>query len=248
MKQLISSHNRKVMMKFEGREAPSSYGCNCHGGPTTCPLQAECLTPSLVYEGTVKVGDDSKTYVGQTCRTFKTRWNIHNSDVNCGRRRTGMTDYLLDLKEKGVTPDSISWSKLATAYPRGRGSRMCSLCLTEKVLIATADRDFSLNERSEVTRRCRHRDEHLLTNFLSHHSSRNTNEEEDPGGPKEVQGGPEENLGGQEEDQGGQGEDQIDLEEDQQEQEEEEGQEEEELPEGARRLRKKRVTSYKHFY
>ena len=123
---------------------------------------------------------------------------------------------------------------------------MCSLCLTEKVLIATADRDFSLNERSEVTRRCRHRDEHLLTNFLSHHSSGNTNEEEDRGGP----GRPEENLGGQEEDQGGQGQgdEQGDVEEDQQELEEEEGEEEEELPEGARRLRKKRVISYKHFY
>ena len=69
-------------------------------------------------------------------------------------------------------PDSISWSKISVTFPRRRGDRTCSLCLTEKVFIATADKETSLNLRSEITKRCRHRDNLVLTNHLSSHQRR----------------------------------------------------------------------------
>ena len=174
MKQLIASHNCKVLLKAEGREPPTSYGCNCIEGVQACPLQGECKTPSLVYQAEVKVGQEQKFYIGQTANTFKTRFNGHNSDINCGRVRTEYCSHMIDLIKKGVTPDSISWSKILSINPRSKGDKTCSLCLSEKVFIAKADRSTSLNERSEIMRRCRHRDKLILTNNLSLHHQRRT--------------------------------------------------------------------------
>ena len=237
MKQLIAGHNRKVILSAEGRERPTSFGCNCLARKEECPLQGECKTPSLVYSAEVKVGQERKFYIGQTANTFKTRFNGHNSDVNCGRARTGYCSHMIDLRRKGITPDSVTWSKVLVVDPRSKGSRMCSLCLSEKVLIATADREISLNERSEVMRRCRHRDKFFLTNSLSNHSRRRpviteeTEEvqEEDPGGLLE-DSEDEEGIGQETE-----GEDDDSI-----------------LPPsidvGQRRLRRRRMKNYKQFF
>ena len=111
------------------------------------------------------------------------------------------------------------------------------MCLSEKVLIATADREISLNERSEVMRRCRHRDKFFLTNSLSNHSRRRpviteeTEEvqEEDPGGLLE-DSEDEEGIGQETE-----GEDDDSI-----------------LPPsidvGQRRLRRRRMKNYKQFF
>ena len=111
---------------------------------------------------------------------------------------------------------------------------MCSLCLTEKVLIATANNETSLNERSEVTRRCRHRDKMMLTNFLSNHPF----VEEDQGRQEELFGLEEE--------------DDSELEEEEEEPEQEGSRSmndgEEDATSIFRRLRRNRATSYKHFY
>ena len=114
---------------------------------------------------------------------------------------------------------------------------MCSLCLSEKVLIATAEKETSLNERSEVMRRCRHRDKFFLTNSLSNHSRRRpiiteeTEEvqEEDPGGPLE-DSEEEEDIGQETE---GEDDDSILL---------------PSIDVGERRLRRRRMKNYKHFF
>ena len=46
----------------------------------------------------------------------------------------------------------------------------CSLCLTEKVSIARDMSGEMLNKRSEIMNRCRHKDKHYLTNFLTSHN------------------------------------------------------------------------------
>ena len=115
---------------------------------------------------------------------------------------------------------------------------MCQLCLTEKVLIATANPTTSLNERSEITRRCRHRDNLVLTNFLSNHSQQQERIVEE-----------EEDQGGQEEEDELEGEDlQTREEEDVNRRNESDNDPEEEEVEGGRRLRKGRMTSYKQFF
>ena len=60
----------------------------------------------------------------------------------------------------------MTWEVLATAKPRKRGDKYCHLCLSEKVHIAKGDEGM-INKRSEIMERCRHRDELMLSNFLS---------------------------------------------------------------------------------
>ena len=172
------------MLNAEGHAEQTSFGCNCLKGPTTCPLQGECKTPSLVYGADVQVSNVTKHYDGQTARTFKTRWNIHKSDIKLGRRRTGLCSHVLDLQRDGVVPDDISWRKIVDVKPRSRGAKYCPLCITEKVFIARADQETSLNPRSEVMRKCRHKESLVLANFLSR------------GGPGEGELTVEENIDG----------------------------------------------------
>ena len=164
MKDIIARHNAKVMRRSEegGRAAPP--GCNCQGGAQNCPLNGQCLIQSLVYRADVRVGANVKHYIGQTSNTFKTRWNGHKSDTRCGRSRTGLNSYLIELKSRGEFPDSITWSKVAGSLPRKRGGKICSLCNDEKVFIAINHNEDSLNDRSEMMSRCRHRDRLMLSN------------------------------------------------------------------------------------
>ena len=100
------------------------------------------------------------------------RWRIHDSDTNCGRKRCTLTTYILEQKEEGKEPVSVNWDLLTAAKPRKRGDKHCHLCLSEKVFIARGDEQFMLNKRSEIMERCRHRDELMLSNFLSANTKR----------------------------------------------------------------------------
>ena len=44
------------------------------------------------------------------------------------------------------------------------GSKVCDLCLLEKVFIISADPDNLLNKRTELISKCRHRNKFLLAN------------------------------------------------------------------------------------
>ena len=164
MKELISKHNAKVLRRFQSSSKEPNRGCNCHGGPVNCPLQGECLTESLVYRADVTIGQTTKHYVGQTMNSFKQRFTGHKSDVRCGRARTGICKFLIELDKKNIIPDSVTWSKVVGSHPRRRGSKICHLCIDEKVNIARTQDDNSLNSRSEMMTRCRHRDALMLSN------------------------------------------------------------------------------------
>ena len=60
---------------------------------------------------------------------------------------------------------NITWSikKRASSYQRSSGR--CDLCLAEKMVIATADKDSMLNSRSEIVSACRHRHKYKLGSF-----------------------------------------------------------------------------------
>ena len=54
--------------------------------------------------------------------------------------------------------------KLAQAYTKE--SKACALCQSEKVCIAYAEHFSTLNARSELIGKCRHRRKHLLMNWI----------------------------------------------------------------------------------
>ena len=48
-----------------------------------------------------------------------------------------------------------------------KDSKKYHLCIMERTLIARQDQDKALNKRREVMSKCRHKDKHLLTNWVS---------------------------------------------------------------------------------
>ena len=72
------------------------------------------------------------------------------------------------LVSEGQTCDTdfnIRWSvrRRATAYQNT--TRMCNLCLAEKLEIIKADKKRSLNKRTELVSKCRHENRFYLCNF-----------------------------------------------------------------------------------
>ena len=55
------------------------------------------------------------------------------------------------------------------ARPDSRDTKKCQLCNMEKTLIACQDQEKALNRRGELMTRCRHRDKHILTNWVTQH-------------------------------------------------------------------------------
>ena len=67
----------------------------------------------------------------------------------------------------GKEPEEINWSMIKPVKPRGRGDKYCQLCLSEKAFILRSDPVRTLNKRSELLRRCRHRDCLVLGNLYT---------------------------------------------------------------------------------
>ena len=64
------------------------------------------------------------------------------------------------------TPYFVNWSIKARGHAFSSGGRACNLCLTEKLIILTADQNTMLNRRDELLESCRHRRKHLLVSLF----------------------------------------------------------------------------------
>ena len=53
-------------------------------------------------------------------------------------------------------PYFVNWSIKARGHAFSSGGRACDLCLTEKLIILTADQNTMLNRRDELLESCRH--------------------------------------------------------------------------------------------
>ena len=164
MSSIISSHNKKVLAD-KGPTPLRSGGCNCRN-KSECPMNGSCLENCIVYKGDVDVGTSNKFYIGCTEDEFKTRYGNHkNSFIHRKvRQPTTISGYVWDLKDRG-SDYNISWSILKKSFPYRCGSRRCTLCLEEKLLILQADPELVLNKRSELLRKCPHSRKHKLSSF-----------------------------------------------------------------------------------
>ena len=106
------------------------------------------------------------TYYGLTSNAFKTRYNQHKVDFRDQKKRgsTKLSNHIWELKEKNV-PHEVKWSIKARAMTYKPGSRRCDLCLVEKTVIALAEPKTTLNSRSEILSKCRHKTKFCLSNF-----------------------------------------------------------------------------------
>ena len=166
IKAKIDKHNRKLWNKKPKVEKT----CNCRRNALPCPLQGHCLQKSIVYQADVKKNSNPlapiMTYYGLTANEFKIRYSNHKSDFRLKKKRysTQLSKHVWELKD-AKTPHEIKWSIKARTMPYKPGSKYCDLCLVEKTTIAIADQETTLNSRSEILGKCRHKLKFCLLNF-----------------------------------------------------------------------------------
>ena len=159
MQRHIAAHNAKVLSKE--REEPEGRMCNCRK-KDECPLQGRCLEEAVVYQADVitekEEEEETQTYYGLTEGTFKDRYNSHQFDMRHQKNRhsTALSKYVHALKDKNI-PYRIEWKINSKGYPFQCGERSCDLCLQEKLTILLADPEKTLNCRSEIVSKCRHK-------------------------------------------------------------------------------------------
>jgi hypothetical protein len=161
---VLSRHNAQISKQTDAHE--TEPGWNCRGGPATCPLDGQCQTKELVYQGTVTRTDTghAETYTGLTGGTFKNRFNKHMSDFRINETATTLSKYVWKLRLEN-SPYKITWKELAKGRVFNPVTKVCQLCLKEKYLIMFSPAGATLNKRTELYSTCRHRLRLLLGNF-----------------------------------------------------------------------------------
>ena len=166
---VIKCHNARVC---NSTTTPPPSGearrCNCRV-PSQCPLGGECLASGIVYQATVTTTTGTATqmhYIGATETTFKQRYANHCCSFRHESKasQTELSKYIWQLKRAG-TAYEIKWTIIRRAPPYSINSKRCDLCLTEKMLLATANRSSLLNKRSELVSKCRHQNKFYLSNY-----------------------------------------------------------------------------------
>ena len=148
----------------------ASKQCNCHR-PAECPLEGTCLASDLVYQTTVKTTgaatNSEMHYIGSTATTFKLRYGNHKASFTHANKanQTELSKHVWELKRK-KTDFQVTWKILQRAPSYTHKVKRCHLCLTEKLLIAMADKSTLLNKRSELASTSGHRNKYCLLNFV----------------------------------------------------------------------------------
>lgn len=169
MERIIKNHNAKISKqnKAEADGNAMQRKCNCRA-KKECPLNGECLTESVVYQAEVKAknSNETKKYIGLTEGPFKQRYYGHTSSFRHEKQEksTGLSKYVWRKKRSGEEY-TITWSTLRRAVAYSNTTKRCDLCLTEKLMISNADKECSLNKRSELVSKCRHENKYILQNY-----------------------------------------------------------------------------------
>ena len=133
--------------------------CNCRN---QCPMNrsGECRLSNIVYKATVIEENTNirKEYIGISGTEFKIRYANHKQSFTneCKRDATSLSQHVWNLKDRDA-PFSITWNVLAKCAPYACGSRQCNLCISEKFEILKCDPNITLNKRTEIVGKCRHR-------------------------------------------------------------------------------------------
>ena len=160
MSRIVDAHNKSKI----NTKPTTTKPCNCRR-PNECPLEGNCQVKSAIYKATVATSNHTKEYIGLCETTFKTRFNNHKSSFNHQHKKkeTALSKHIWDLKDKGIDYN-IKWSILKRCNPYSNATKRCQLCLWEKYFIITANKEKTLNSKSELISKCRHANKFLLCN------------------------------------------------------------------------------------
>ena len=119
----------------------------------------------IVYKAEVKTqGEPTREYIGATATQFKRRLANHKMSLTHAKYRhsTALSAHVWQQREEGKSP-AVSWSVMEKAPSYNPARAKCSLCTAEKTAILLAKPDHTLNKRSEIMAKCRHRNKFLLS-------------------------------------------------------------------------------------
>ena len=162
MGSIIAQHNKQVLNRLSSADTETPpYNCrNKHD----CPLEGKCRTKCVIYKASVCTLNGKTMSYYDCCETdFKARYyNLKQSfKTSSKRRQTELSWFVWRLKDEGHIPVT-KWSIVCNVKPYSSGVMHCRLCLAKKLAILWADPDTTLNKRSELVAKCRHRNTYKL--------------------------------------------------------------------------------------
>ena len=177
-RQIINNHTKRLLqhnpqnllptnhpIKLRTNASSKDKTCNCQQ-KDKCPLNANCLQSSLIYQATVTRKDNhtTETYIGLTENDFKTRYRNNTALRHPHLRNpTELSQHIWNLPDNDIE-HSLSWRIITKAQPYSSTNTRCNLCLKEKLLIIHHPNLSSLNKCNELVSSCRHRNKALLRN------------------------------------------------------------------------------------
>ena len=110
----------------------------------------------VVYKATISAPNHAKKYYyGLSEPEFKSRYANHKSSLKYPSKRntTELSKYYWELRYKGVDKKDIKvdWRIERRAHKYKCGTRRCDLCLTEKLVIALADKSTQQEIRDHIS-------------------------------------------------------------------------------------------------
>ena len=162
MGSIIVQQNNQMLNRLssEDTKTPPCNSRNKHD----CPLKGKCLTKCVIYKASIYTPNGKTISYYGCCETdFKARYYNHKQSFKTlsKRHQTELPRLVWRLKDEDHIP-VIKWSIVCKVKPYSRGAIHSQLCLAEKLAILWADPDTTLNEKSELVAKCRHRNKHKL--------------------------------------------------------------------------------------
>jgi hypothetical protein len=120
-------------------------------------MDGQCLKSNIVYRAEITTEEgDHGTYIGTSGNTFKIRYGGHKNSFRYSdnRNKTELSKFYWKLKDEGKTPN-IKWS-IIKEVKSGPNLKACTLCNTERYMIAQSENERLLNTRNERKRVCPH--------------------------------------------------------------------------------------------
>ena len=165
MSTLIKAHNNRMRRNETHQQAENNKGseCNCRN-KENCPLDGKCQTRSIIYKATVVSGEEEREYTGLTDNAFKQRYANHMSIFRHvkNEKSTELAKHVWKLKRRNEKSNGpYSREPRRTPIP----PNTAVLCLTETLSIMEANKDTTLNCRTELVSKCRHQNKFYLLRF-----------------------------------------------------------------------------------
>ena len=165
MDKIVKKHNRGITCEND----PKERKCNCpRNSRENCPLDGQCFTTNVVYNAQVCTddGNQSKDYIGISKPPFKKRLAVHKKSFeDRGYNPCSLSEHVWELKDKHISY-KIKWTLLRKTAGYNSVTKSCSLCLTEKLLIAEyKDRNRLINKNNELVSKCKHQGDCLLAKY-----------------------------------------------------------------------------------